>query len=232
MSLSVIGTGLSRTGTTTLRKVLEELGFSPCYNSTELFIRPRGIEFWEGLEQGEEVDFENFFSNYNGIIGFPGYIFHQQLKAEYPDARVILSYREPEEWYEDISKTVFESVSSHVNKAYAEEVRSFDPYLADCIERIHALQLRILEENYFEGRFADKDYAVQRYVEWNEGIKDIYSEDELLVYQVTEGWEPVCKFLGVPVPEGKEFPHLNHPKTFHNRSTSGFLEMLKENEGL
>ena len=231
MSLSVIGTGLSRTGTTTLRKVLEELGFGPCYNSTELFVRPRGIEFWEALEKGEEVDFEDFFSGYNAIIGFPGYIFHQQLKDRYPEAKIILSYRDPEVWYDDISKTVFESASSHVNKAYAAEARAIDPYVGDCIERIHALQLRILEENYFEGRFAERDFAVKRYVEWNESIKDIYPEDELLVYQVTEGWEPVCEFLGVPVPD-QEFPHLNHPTTFHNRSTSGFLEMLKENEGL
>jgi hypothetical protein len=232
MSLSVIGTGLSRTGTTTLRKVIEELGFGPCYNSTELFIRPRGIEFWEAIENGKDVDFNAFFSNYNAIIGFPGYIFHQQLKAKYPDAKVILSYRDPEQWYDDISKTVFQSASSHVNKSYANEVRSFDPYLADCIERIHALQLRILEEDYFEGRFADKEFAVKRYIEWNESVKDIYSENELLEYQVTEGWEPVCELLGVPVPEGKPFPHLNDPKTFHKRSTSGFLEMLKEAEGL
>ena len=231
MSLVVIGTGLSRTGTTTLRKVIEELGLGPCYNSTELFIRPRGIEFWEALEKGDKVDFEDFFKNYNAIIGFPCYIFHQQLKGKYPDAKLILSYRDPEVWHEDISRTVFESESSHVNKAYADEVRSFDPYLADCILRIHGLQKRILEDNYFEGRFADKDFAVQRYMEWNEDIKTIYAEDELLEYQVTEGWGPVCEFLGLPVPEGKPFPHLNDPNTFHERSSSGFLEMLKEAEG-
>ena len=232
MSLAVIGTGLSRTGTTTLRKVIEELGFGPCYNSTELFIRPRGIEFWESLEKEEDVDFESFFSEYNAIIGFPGYLFHQHLRAQYPDAKVILSYRDPEVWYDDISKTVFESASSHVNKSYAKEASKIDPYLGDCIERIHGLQLRMLEENYFEGRFADKAFAVQRYVEWNESIKDIYTADELLVYQVTEGWGPVCEFLGVPVPEDKPYPHLNDPNTFHNRSTSGFLEMLMEKEGL
>mgnify|MGYP006288379133 CR=1 FL=1 len=232
MSLFIIGAGLSRTGTTTLRKVIEDLGFGPCYNSTELFVRPRGIEFWEALEKGEAVKFEAFFQDYQSIIGFPGYIFHRQLKDRYPEAKVILSYRDPEEWYDDISSTVFESASSHVNKAYAQEVRGFDPYLADCIERIHSLQLRMLEETYFEGRFADKEYAVQRYSEWNAEVKDSYAESELLEYQVTEGWEPVCNFLNVPVPEGKPFPHLNHPDKFHKRSSSGFLEMLKENEGL
>ena len=232
MSLFVIGAGLSRTGTTTLRKVIEDLGFGPCYNSTELFIRPRGIEFWEALEQEKEVDFKAFFSDYNSIIGFPGYLFHQELKARYPEAKIILSYRDPEEWYEDISGTVFESESSHVNMHYAQEARSIDPYLGDCIERIHALQVRMLEKGYFEGRFSDKDFAVKRYTEWNEEIKAMYDEDDLLVYQVTEGWKPVCDFLGVPVPEEEPFPHLNHPDNFHERSSSGFLEMLKENEGL
>lgn len=232
MSLYVIGAGLSRTGTTTLRKVIEDLGFGPCYNSTELFVRPRGIEFWEALERREDVDFEAFFSDYNSIIGFPGYIFHQDLKARYPEAKVILSHRDPKEWYDDISSTVFESESSHVNKQYAREASSIDPYLGDCIDRIHALQVRMLEEDYFEGRFSEKDYAVNRYSEWNDEIKEMYGEDELLVYQVTEGWEPVCDFLGVPVPVDEPFPHLNHPDKFHKRSSSGFLEMLKENEGL
>jgi hypothetical protein len=232
MSLVVVGTGLSRTGTTTLRKVIEELGLGPCYNSSELFTRPRGIEFWEGLEKKERVDFDEFFKDYNAIIGFPGYIFHRELKKQYPEAKVILSVRDPEMWYEDIASTVFESASSHVNKKYAEEVRAFDPYLADCIERIHSLQLRFMEEGYFEGRFDDKQYSTQRYVQWSEEIKKIYKDDDLLVYQVTEGWGPICDFLGVPLPEGKPYPHENDPETFHNRSTSGFLEMLKEAEGL
>ena len=230
MSLRVVGTGLSRTGTTTIRKVLEELGFGPCYNSSELFTRPRGIEFWDALEQKQNVDFDEFFTNYKAIIGFPGYIFHQELKEKYPDAKVILSVRDPELWYDDISNTVFESGPSHVNQAYAEKVREFDPYLADCISRIHALQKRNLEDDYFEGRFADKDYAVQRYVQWTERIIGLYDADELLVYSVFDGWEPICEFLDVPVPENKPFPHLNDPDTFHNRSTSGFLDMLKAAE--
>ena len=232
MSLAVVGTGLSRTGTTTLRRVIEDLGFGTCYNSSELFTHPRGIEFWEGIENGEKVDFEEFFDNYGAIIGFPGYIFHRELVKKYPDAKVILSYRDPEEWYEDIRGTVFQPASSHVNKSYSEEVRKFDDYLAGCITRIHSMQARILEDGYFEGRFDDKEYSIKRYVQWNEEIKAAYPPDRLLVYQVTEGWKPVCDFLEVPVPEDKPFPHLNSPDVFHKRSTSGFLQKLKESEGL
>lgn len=231
MSLQIIGTGLSRTGTTTIRKVAEELGFGPCYNSSELFTHPRGIEFWEALERSENVDFDTFFSNYNAIIGFPGYLFAHELLEQYPDAKVILSLRDAEEWYDDIAGTVFQSGPSHANKLYADNVREFNPYLAECIERIHALQKRVIEDGYFEGRFAEKDYAVKRYIQWNEDVINSFPEDRLLVYQVTDGWEPVCKFLGVPVPENTPFPHLNHPDVFHKRSTSGFLEALKKSEG-
>lgn len=230
MGLKIIGTGLSRTGTTTIRKVVEELGFGPCYNSSELFTRPRGIEFWEALEQGKDVDFDEFFRNYNAIIGFPGYIFAQKLLEKYPEAKVILSWRDPEDWYDDISDTVFQSGPSHANKTFSQEVSKFDPYLAECITRIHAMQKRILEDGYFEGRFAEKAYAVQRYVQWNEDVKKTYPADRLLIYQVTEGWAPVCDFLGVPVPKEKPFPHLNHKNEFHQRSTSGFLEWLKKAE--
>jgi hypothetical protein len=232
MDLKVIGTGLSRTGTTTLRKVLEVLGFGPCYNSSELFTHPQHIEFWEALERGEEVDFDAFFADYGAIIGFPGYIFAQQLLKKYPDAKIILSYRDAEEWYDDISATVFQNSSNHVNKQYAEAVKEFDPYLSECIIRIHALQDRILEKGYFEGRFEDKTYAVERYKQYNEEVKQTFPPEKLLVYQVTEGWEPICDFLGVPVPEDEPFPHLNHKDVFHKRSSTGFLEALKKSESI
>jgi hypothetical protein len=233
MGLKIIGTGLSRTGTTTIRKVLEELGFGPCYNSSELFTHPRGIEFWEALEKGKTVDFDTFFRDYNAISGFPGYLFAREILEKYPNAKVILSVRDPEDWYDDISNTVFQTGPSHVNKAYAKEAGKIDPYLADCISRIHALQTRNLEDGFFEGRFADRNYAVQRYVQWNEDVKKKFPTDQLLVYQIKEGadWPPFCEFLGVPVPE-KPFPHLNPPEVFHNRSTSGFLDKLLESEGL
>lgn len=230
MGLKVIGTGLSRTGTTTIRSVIEELGLGPCYNSGEFFTHPRGIEFWEALEQGKKVDFDEFFKNYNAIIGFPGYIFAQELLAKYPDAKVILSLRDPEEWYEDIANTVFVTGPTHVNKNFSKAVSEFDPYLSGCIDRIHAMQKRIIEDGYFEGRFADKDYAVKRFNQWNEDVKKSYSHDRLLVYRVTEGWKPICEFLGVPVPEGKAYPHLNHRDNFNQNSTSGFLERLKKAE--
>ena len=235
MSIGIIGTGLSRTGTTTIRRVIEELGFGPCYNSSELFTHPRGIDFWESIEQGKTVDFDAFFSNYDAIVGYPGYIFAKELLDEYPDAKVILSLRDPEEWYDDIADTVFQAGPSHATQTYAAAAKAdkeLDPYLADCIKRIHAMQIRILEDSYFEGRFIEKEYAVKRYIQWNEDVKNTYDSDRLLVYAVTEGWEPVCDFLGVPVPEGKPFPHLNHPEVFHGRSTSGFLEGLKKSEGV
>jgi len=235
MSIGIIGTGLSRTGTTTIRRVIEVLGFGPCYNSSELFTHPRGMVFWESMEQGKAVDFASFFSNYNAIVGYPGYIFAQQILEEYPDAKLILSVRDPEEWYDDIADTVFQAGPSHANQIYAAAVeadKELDPYLADCIRRSHAMQSRILEDGYFEGRFAEKEYAVKRYVQWNEDVKKQFPSDRLLVYAVTEGWEPVCEFLGVPVPEGEPFPHLNHPDVFHKRSTSGFLDGLKKSEGI
>lgn len=230
MALKVIGTGLSRTGTTTLRSVLEQLGFSKCYNSGELFTHPRGIEFWENLEQGKDVDFDAFFEKYQAIIGFPGYIFHEKLLEKYPDAKIILSVRDPEVWYEDISKTVFYTGNDHVNKQYSAEAKKIDPYLSECIDRIHTMQYRIMEDGYFEGRFQDKEYAIDRYNQWTESIIKKFPSDKLLVYQVTEGWEPVCKFLGVPVPEDVPFPHLNSPAAFGKSSTTGFIERLKVSE--
>ena len=228
MSLKIIGTGLSRTGTTTLRKVIEELGFGPCYNSGEIITKPRGMEFWEPLEQGRTVNFDSFFRNYNAIIGFPGYIFAQELFEKYPDAKVILSLRDPEEWHEDISNTIFRAGPNQASKVLAKAVREFDAYLAHCIERFYSMHIRTIEDGYFEGRFTEKDYTIKRYIQWNEDVKKMYPPDSLLVYQVTEGWKPICDFLGVPVPEGKPFPHLMHPDVFHQTE---FLDVIKKESG-
>ena len=215
MSIKVIGAGFGQTGTTTIRAVLEEFGFDPCYQSYKLFRCPADIEFWEMLDQGNAVDFNAFFKNHQAIVGFPGYIYYRQLMEYYPDAKVLLSIRDPEEWYENASKTILVPDRNPGNKALAEAVREFNPYLADCVDRIAYLHKKVLHEELFEGKFVDKEFAIRRYKQRNEEVRKFVPPERLVVYQVVQGWEPLCHFLNVPVPD-EPFPHLNPMSSFHD----------------
>jgi hypothetical protein len=214
MTIKVIGAGFGQTGTSTLRAVMEELGFGPCYQSYVLFSRPTDIEFWDKVDQGNAVDFNELFSEFQASVGFPGYIYYKQIMEYYPDAKVLLSIRDPEEWYENASKTILVPDRNPGNKELADSIREFNPYLGECIDRIADLHRKVLHEEIFEGKFEDKDFAIGRFIERNQEVKKTVPPERLLVYQVTEGWEPICQFLEVPVPN-KPFPHLNPISEFH-----------------
>jgi hypothetical protein len=105
--MKVIGAGFGRTGTMSLKVALEELGFGPCYHMIELFEHPEHVERWEAAVGGEPVDWEELFSGYQVTVDWPGAAFYKELSERYPEARVILTVRDPERWYESAWNTIF-----------------------------------------------------------------------------------------------------------------------------
>ena len=216
MSIKVLGAGFGRTGTTSLRSALEELGFGPCYHVYQLFKDPSEIEFWENLYQGKEVDFDSFFTNYQAVFGFPGYYFYRQLMENFPKSVVILSYTDPDKWYEDAANTIFSAEHFKREKEDAKIVRQNNPFIADCLDRIYDLEQSAILNGYFQGRFKDKKYTIIRFKQRIEEVKKVVPPERLLVYEIEQGWKPLCEFLDVPVPD-KLFPHLNHPSSFQSK---------------
>lgn len=203
--MKVIGAGFGRTGTLSLKVALEELGFGPCYHMTELINRPRHAAFWQNAINRQPVDWRTFFQPYQSTVDWPGCTFYRELMAVYPDAKVLLTVREPSKWYNSTEQTIYsveESIPHWLRLLLAVVSRNFQ--VAD----------KLIWQGTFHGRFADRAYAIALFQQHIEEVKQVVPAERLLIYEVQEGWEPLCLFLGVPVPEGKPFPHLNDTRQF------------------
>lgn len=198
--LKVIGAGFGRTGTLSLKHALEELGFGPCYHMTELFDKPGADEQWQAIAMGEPVDWNTVFEGYQATVDWPACTFYQELMQAYPEAKVLLTIRDPEKWYESTYSTIYQV--SHQNPALSSHVRMVNA---------------IIWERTFNSKFEHKDYAISVFLRHIEEVKHSVPPEKLLVYDVKEGWQPLCAFLRVEVPTATPFPHLNDRANFVGR---------------
>ena len=215
MGLDVIGAGLGRTGTTSLKAALEKLGFGPCYHMTELFEHPEHLEAWRAAARGEPVDWEGPLKHYRSTLDWPGAPFYEDLMEEYPEAKVVLTVRDPESWYESTLNTIYE-MSATTSSPLFTMMSWIVPRLRN-VKEANGIVGTTAWQGTFGGRFEDKDHAISVFEEWNEGVKRRVPTEKLLVYDVKQGWEPLCEFLGVEAPEDEPFPHLNDTKVFRRR---------------
>src|SRR5689334_16175753 len=106
MSLKIIGAGLGRTGTMSLKLALEQLGFGPCYHMIEVFMNPPHVPLWIDAADGKP-EWEKIFANYQSTVDYPGARYWKELAAFYPDAKVLHSVRDPQQWFESTQATIF-----------------------------------------------------------------------------------------------------------------------------
>ena len=209
MNLKVIGAGFGRTGTMSLKAALEELGFAPCYHMSEVFENKSHADQWNAAAIGEQVEWENLLGDYAATVDWPGCSFYEELMEAYPEAKVLLSVRAPERWYESTSNTIYNIRRVTTSSKFFAVVGRLNPR----ITRITRMVNNLIWEGTFNGQFEDKRYAIEVFNRHNEEVKERVPKDRLLVYEVKEGWEPLCDFLGVEVPE-TPFPHLNDSDSF------------------
>ncbi len=215
MGLDVIGAGFGRTGTTSLKAALERLGFGPCYHMTELFEHPEHLNAWRAAARGEPVEWEGPFEHYRSTMDWPGAPFYEELMREYPEAKVILTIRDPDRWYESTLNTIYE-----MNSTASSPLFTLMSWLVPQVRNVRNA-VGIVDDlawrDAFGGRFEDREHAISVFNEWNEGVKRRVPAEKLLVYDVKEGWGPLCDFLGVEAPEDEPFPHLNDTGIFRKR---------------
>jgi hypothetical protein len=221
MSLRVIGAGFGRTGTASLKVALERLGFAPCDHMGEVFLHPERALIWEeaadAKARGEAFDWARLYAGYAATTDWPGAYFWRELAAAYPAAKVVLSVRDPERWYDSMRRTVYRlrhSPEAMATLAEAFGVRSF----ADWMPRFTD---RLVWEGTFGGRFEDRAHALRVFTEHAAAVRAAIPPDRLLVFEVGEGWEPLCRFLGVPAPAGESFPHVNDAATVEAQLRQG-----------
>jgi hypothetical protein len=192
MTLKVIGAGLGRTGTLSLKLALEHIGFGKCYHMSEMLAQFRAhLPLWIESAKGNPR-WDTIFSGYQSSTDYPGCMFWRQLAAEYPEARIILTTRDPDRWFDSVTATVF----SEQHRARLEG----DPLMAEFFA------LTIFDD--LGDRLGDRAKMIEYFNAWNQAVIDEVPPGRLLVYQAKDGWEPLCDLLGVPVP-AQPYPRVN-----------------------
>ncbi len=211
MALQVVGAGFGRTGTLSLKNALEKLGFGACYHMMEVFPRPEHVAMWHRLAFGHPMDWDEIFRGFRATVDWPAARWWREIAAHYPDAKVLLSVRDPEDWYRSMSDTIYQPMKLPVPDGAPEIVRL----------QSEMVRKAVLAET-FDNRFDDKALAIQVFKRHNQEVRDSIDSARLLEFDVREGWAPLCRFLEVPIPD-EPFPRLNDTAT-----TQAMIRMMSE----
>jgi hypothetical protein len=203
MPLTLIGAGLGRTGTASTKLALERLGVGRCYHMGEVISQPARMAGWVDAAAGKP-DWEAIFEGYGACVDYPAASFWRELADYYPDAKVLLNVRSAESWFESVNETI-------LNPGWIEEASGTPPY-----DFLNATIYRTMD-----GRMADRDYMLEHFDRHVAQVRETIPAERLLVFEVKQGWEPLCAFLGVPVPE-EPFPRVNS-----REETKAFLAALR-----
>lgn len=232
--MKVIGAGFGRTGTMSLKVALERLGYDPCYHMTEVFAHPEHSDFWISAWRGEPVDWEGVLGNYEAAVDWPACAFYEELLERHPEAKVILSVRDPDRWYESTRSSIYKLSKVTARSPVFRAIFAISAILSSGRPTRGSLAYEIIWDGTFDGRFEDKDYAMEVFERNTEGVKRRVPPEQLLVYEVGQGWGPLCDFLGVPEP-AEPFPRLNDAAQMRRRlwlvrtislASYGFLALL------
>jgi hypothetical protein len=205
----VIGAGFGRTGTLSLKLALEELGFGPCYHMIEVNAHPEHDPLWLALARGETADWRPMLQGYASTVDWPTTYIWKELAAANPQAKIVLTLRDAERWYESAAATIFARMLEF------QALRS-DPDAVDPARRRHMEMIdTLIVEKTFGGSLA-KNHAIRVFNAHNEEVRRLVPPARLLVYESGEGWEKLCAFLGVPVPAAP-YPKVNSTDDFVSR---------------
>jgi hypothetical protein len=206
VTLRVVGAGLGRTGTNSLKIALEKLLGGPCYHMFELVQREQDTAVWDAAERGEEVDWQSALEGFVASVDWPAAAFWRELLAANPDAFVLLSKRDSAEtWWASMEKTIVVALS-----------RPAPPDDPATAER-RAVTRRILASRLAR-EWQDRDAAMAGYERHNQAVRDAVPAERLIEWQPGEGWEPICSALGLAISD-MPFPHENTTSDFRARLT-------------
>lgn len=198
--MNVIGAGFGRTGTLSLKAALEQLGFGPCAHMMPLIEDPRRAELWGRAADGEPGCLDAALDGCRSTVDWPGAYFWRELVEQHPQAKVVLTVRDADSWYDSVQRTI-----------YPAAMRALEmPELPPFVRMAHA----VVWDGTFKGRFADRDFAIGVYERHNDEVRRAVPAGRLLEFEVKQGWQPLADFLGVPVP-ATAFPRLNDSAAFN-----------------
>lgn len=196
MSLKVVGAGVGRTGTHSLKVALEQLLGDRCYHMLEVFEHPEHVPMWQQAVAGDMPDWDVLFAGYGAAVDWPAAAFWEQQAEAYPDALILLSTRDSAGWWRSCDNTIFEVFRTADDKMPGE----------------WTAMIKGLFRN-FAGDTLDEASAIAAYERHNDHVRTTAPSDRLLEWHPGDGWEPICRALGVAVPD-EPFPHVNSTAEF------------------
>ncbi|NOK57875.1 MAG: sulfotransferase family protein [Chloroflexi bacterium AL-W] len=200
MSLRVIGAGVGRTGTSSLKLALQRLLGGPCYHMREVFAQTEHVRIWHRATQNHIPDWHTFFTDYHATVDWPAAAFWQELSVAFPEAIILLSVRNPVSWWQSAHETIFQATKSTVD---SEWYTMFNALLAA----------------RFTNNLDNREACIAAFERHNMLVRQNAPSHRLLEWQTDDGWNPLCKALGVPIPD-EPFPHTNTRREWHEGHTS------------
>lgn len=202
MALRVIGVGVGRTGTYSLKLAINQIGMGVCHHMEEvLHNMPKQIPLWSAAAAGKP-DWRQIYDGYESAVDWPTACFFRELVGEFPTAKFVLTQRNPKKWADSFGATIYELLAG---KDHAP--REMHAWLE--------MAGNVIAKTGFPPGL-DRDALAQAFIAHNEAVKEAIPASQLLVFEVKEGWGPLCNFLDMPAPSG-EFPRTNHREEFWDR---------------
>jgi len=198
MSLKLVGAGVGRTGTHSLKLAIERLTGEPCYHMTEVFGKPDHVDAWGAAVDGTMPDWEQLLAGYGATVDWPACAFWRELADAYPDAPVLLSERSSADaWWASMEQTIVKMLAQPPRDAEQEHTRSMS---------------QPLMQSFCPG-WPDRDAMIEAYTRHNERVRNEVPPERLVEWRPGDGWGPLCAALGVAVPD-EPFPHVNTTAEF------------------
>lgn len=207
MALKVVGSGLGRTGTKSLQTALNILGVGPCHHMIEVFGHPESIPLW--IEAGAgRPNWDAIFAGYQSMVDYPGAFYWRELAAYYPDAKILHTERDPDQWFESTQATIF-APGGHTSRA-GPMTPFFSTFMRDIREGLH-----------------DRAFMTDHFRRHNAAVREAIAPERLLVYQAGQGWGPLCAFLDLPIPD-TAYPQENSRAEFIGRAAAAPPELAAQ----
>ena len=212
MALQVIGAGFGRTGTNSLKEALETLGYGTCHHMHEVIKSDQQIDYWYRISNGETLDWDMVFEGFNSSVDWPSARYYKELAEHFPDAKVVLSVRDAEKWHLSVMETIYP-----LSHAVPWILRVIRPAFRKWIPMVET----IIWQGVFEGRTADREFAIAKFNANIEEVKRTIPAERLLIHEAKDGWESLCAFLGKPVPD------TPYPRTNDTAEMKGRIRMMR-----
>ena len=216
MSLKVIGTGLGRTGTKSLKFALDQLYEGQCFHMMELLQHPKRVNLLKKGQRKGQIDWDAFFEGYTATVDYPTALFYEDLLKKYPNAKFIHTLRDSESWYASVRETIYRGKPKNAKDIFRmiyNMIRSAD---FRRVAPVFQYSDQLIWNGQFQSKFEEKAVAIKIYEAHLEKVKATIPAEQLLLYNIKDGWQPLCDFLNLPIPT-TPFPNSNNKKEFNRK---------------